>query len=91
MLLSKIVAPQKWEDELCTETCHGIGLGASSPPTIFSSFLLAGGKKDGHDGIFAESVKWYDLGFQSEFCYEQCLFDWLCRIRISFSAQKCTI
>ena len=31
---SKIVAPQKWELNDCTETCHGIGDGASWPPTI---------------------------------------------------------
>ena len=31
---SKIVAPQKCDSKDLTETCHGIGDGASWPPTI---------------------------------------------------------
>ena len=36
--LSKMVAPQWCIPNFCTETCHGIGLGAGCPPTISLGF-----------------------------------------------------
>ena len=42
VLESKIVAPQKWKDPVWTDTCHGMGVGASSPPTIFPKVINEG-------------------------------------------------
>ena len=54
---SKIVAPQKCDSKDLTETCHGIGDGASWPPTISDvlKFLFALVIKD---GINAKSKKY---------------------------------
>ena len=38
-----MVAPQKWKEPVLTETCHGIGEGASSPPTILSALVMKDG------------------------------------------------
>ena len=58
---SKMVAPQKCEPNLCTETCHGIGEGAGWPPTISLGFkrlepVMKGGivarkEKENHEGL----------------------------------------
>ena len=38
-----MVAPQKWKEPVLTDTCHGIGEGASSPPTILSALVMKDG------------------------------------------------
>ena len=43
MLASKIVAPQNWKLPLNRATCHGIGDGAASPPTILSASFIKDG------------------------------------------------
>ena len=47
-----MVAPQKWKEPVLTDTCHGIGEGASSPPTILSALVMK-------DGISAKGDKLY--------------------------------
>jgi hypothetical protein len=47
-----MVAPQKWKEPVLTDTCHGIGEGASSPPTILSALVMK-------DGISAKDNRSY--------------------------------
>ena len=47
-----MVAPQKWKEPVLTDTCHGIGEGASSPPTILSALVM----KDGISAVNNEHM-----------------------------------
>ena len=55
MLASKMVAPQKWKEPVLTDTCHGIGEGASSPPTILSALVMKDGISAKDDNLYLEN------------------------------------
>ena len=69
VVASRMVPPQKWPPPpvpCLTETCHGMGVGAFSPPTILSALVIQVGNEahppDGGGGFGAGGLGAGGLG-----------------------------